>query len=75
MSDFERSKEELPSKEKLYNSLINRKNNYKEYAYVLHVWNKFEMKTMKDYYNLCLMRDVLLLGDVFEKFKNNSLKN
>ena len=30
---------------------------------------------MKDYYNLCLMHAVLLLADVFEKFRNNSLKN
>ena len=33
-----------------------------------------KMKTIKDYYNLYLKRDVLL-ADVFEKFRNNSLKN
>ena len=30
---------------------------------------------MKDYHDLYLKCDVLLLADVFEKFKNNSLKN
>ena len=30
---------------------------------------------MKDYHNLYLKCDVLLLADVFEKFRNNSLKN
>ena len=30
---------------------------------------------MKDYYDLYLKCDVLLLVDVFEKFRNNSLKN
>ena len=30
---------------------------------------------MKDYYNLYLKCDVLLLGDAFEKFRNSSLKN
>ena len=45
------------------------------YEHVLKVWNKFEMKTMKDYHELCLKYDVLLLADVFEKFRNNSLKN
>ena len=33
------------------------------------------MKTVKDYHNLCLKCDVLLLADVFEKLRNNSLKN
>ena len=33
------------------------------------------MKTMKDYHNLYLKCDVLLLVDVFEKFRNNSLTN
>ena len=30
---------------------------------------------MKDYQDLSLKRDVLLLVGVFEKFRNNSLKN
>ena len=47
----------------------------KEYERVLKVWNKFEMKTMKNYCNLYLKCGVLLLADVFEKFRNNSLKN
>ena len=33
------------------------------------------MKTMKDYNDLYLKCDVLLLADVFEKIRNNSLKN
>ena len=32
------------------------------------------MKTMKDYDDLYLKCHVLLLADVFEKFRNNSLK-
>ena len=36
---------------------------------------KCEMKTIKDYHDLYLKCDVLLLADVFEKFRNNSLKN
>ena len=34
---------------------------------------KIEMKTMKYYHDLYLICDVLLLADVFEKFRNNSL--
>ena len=30
---------------------------------------------MKDYHDFYLKCDVLLLGDVFEKFRNNSLRN
>ena len=33
------------------------------------------MKTMKDYNDLYVKCDVLLLRDVFEKFRNSSLKN
>ena len=33
------------------------------------------MKTIKGYHGLYLNCDVLLLADVFEKFRNNSLKN
>ena len=33
------------------------------------------MKKMKDYHNLYLKCDVLLLVNFFEKFRNNSLKN
>ena len=33
------------------------------------------MKAMKDYQDLYLKCDVFLLVDVFEKFRNNSLKN
>ena len=33
------------------------------------------MKTIKDYHNLYLKYDVLLLADVFGKFRNNSVRN
>ena len=42
---------------------------------MIKVWNKSEMKTAKYYHYLYLWCDVLLLADVLEKFKNNSLKN
>ena len=73
MSDFEKFKEELRSKEKFYSALTDRKISDKEYEHVLHVWNQFEIKTMKDYHDLKC--HVLLLANIFEKFRNNSLKN
>ena len=74
ISHFQKFKEELPSKEKFYSSLTDRKITDTEYEHILNVWNKFEMKTMKDYHDLYLKYDVLLLA-VFKKFRNNSLKN
>ena len=59
MSDFEKFTEELPPKEKFYSSLTSDKNSDKEYEHLFKVWNKFEMKMMKDYHDLHLKCDVL----------------
>ena len=75
MRNFEKFEEELRSKEEFYISLTNKKFSDKVYEHVLNVWNRFEMKMMKDYHNLYLKCDVLLLADMFEKFRNNSFKN
>ena len=58
MSDLEKFKEELPGKEKFCSSLTNRKITDKEYEHVVNVWNKFEVKTMKDYYDVYLKYDI-----------------
>ena len=49
MNNFRKFQEELPSKEKFYSSLTGKKNSDKKNEHVVKVWNKFEMKTMKDY--------------------------
>ena len=72
INDLEKSKEKLPSKEIFYSSLTDRNITDKEYEYIRNVWSKFEMKTMKEYYDLYLKCDVLLFPDVFEKFSNNA---
>ena len=58
-----------------YSSLTDKKISDKKYKHVLKVWNRFEMKTVKDYHDLYLKCDVLLLAYVFEKVKNNSYNN
>ena len=75
MSDFEKFEEELPSKENFYSSLTGKKISDKEYDHVPKVWNTFQMKTMKDYHDSYLKGDILLLANVFGKFRNSSLKN
>ena len=61
---------------KRYASLLTgKKINDKEYDHVITVWNRFEMKIMKDYHDLFLKCDVLLLPDLFEKIRRSSLKN
>ena len=52
MSDFDKLKEEFPIKENFYSSLTGRKISDKDNDHILKVWNKFEMKTMKDYHDL-----------------------
>ena len=51
LSDFKKFKEKLPTKVKLYSSLTGKKL-VTEYDHVLKVWNKLEIKTMKDYHDL-----------------------
>ena len=75
MTDFKKFKEQLPSKEKFHGSLTGKKISNKEYDNVLKAWNKFEMKTVKDCDDLYLKCDVLLLADISENFRNNSIKN
>ena len=74
MTDFEKLKEKLASKEKFYALLTGKKISEKEYKHVLDVWDIFGMKTMKDYHDLYLKCEVLLLADVFKKSRNNNSK-
>ena len=68
MSDHEKFRK-FPSKEKLYSSLTDRKSNNKEYEHFPNFSKKFEMKMIKDYHDLHLKYDVLLLADVFENLE------
>ena len=41
----------------------------KNYENVLNVWKAFKMTARKDYHDLCLQVDVLLLACLFETFR------
>ena len=61
--------EQLTNKEKFYNLITSKKISDKEYEHVFKVWNKSEMKTLKDYHDLYLKFDVLLLADVLKNLE------
>ena len=54
ISNFQNNKEELPSKKKLYRSLTNREITEKYYKQVLNIWNKIQVKTIKNNQDLYL---------------------
>ena len=49
--------------------------NNEKYEYVLKVWDRIEIQAIKKYHDLQLKCDVLLLADVFERFRNGKIKN
>ena len=69
MSGLENFNETLPNKNEFYTSLTGKNIIDKMYQKFHKVWNKSEIKTMKDYHVLHLKCHVLLLADVFIKFR------
>ena len=86
MNSFEKFNEEkLPARKYFYSSTKDGKIgddgkisdghiSVKDYLTCKETWGKFEMKNMGDYHNHYLIKDVLLLVDVFEKFIDTCLK-
>lgn len=64
----------LPKKDLFYNSLSCEHITCDEYKRALKIWDTFHIKSMGEYTDLYLKCDVLLLCDIFEKFRNTSLQ-
>ncbi len=76
MTDFSKlSKTSLPSKEAFYNQLKDSHISDEDYAHAKKVWSTFNCKTMKDYHDLYLKTDVLLLADVMTEFRKTCKKS
>jgi hypothetical protein len=71
MENMDRFREtRLPSQSDFYNQLNEKPLSDAEYLHAQEVWNTFNCKTMKDYHDIYLLSDVLLLADCFEEFRN-----
>ena len=76
MDSIERLDEtKLPPKDAFYSKLNDSGISDEEYEHAKNVWNEFNCKTMRDYHDLYNKSDVLLLADVFEKFRDVCMKN
>jgi hypothetical protein len=65
----------LPPKKDFYDDLNDDEICDEEYEVAKKIWKEFDCKCFRDYHDLYLKTDVILLSDVFETFRTLSMKD
>ena len=63
----------LPPRDKFYSQLRNDTISPEDYTHAQNVWQRFRCTSMREYHDLYLLQDVMLLADVFEEFRRVSI--
>ena len=64
----------LPDKKDFYSCLNMENITDIDYRHAMRVFKEFKMNNLGDYHDLYVQNDTLLLADIFENFRNMSLK-
>ena len=76
MTDWDNFKAtRLPPKEAFYRKLNMTRVKDKDYEHANRVWKEFGLKDLREYHDLYLKTNVILLANVFEAFRKVCLKN
>ena len=74
MDSWEKMKERtLPSKDEYYSKLTGKNISEKDYEFAKNIYHTFKLKNLGELHDLYIGRDVNLLADVFESFREFNL--
>ena len=63
-----------PNKKAFYSELNLEDITDKDYAHAQKVWDVFEIKNQSEYHDLYVLRDTLLLANVFQNFRDKCIE-